>query len=1139
MRRRYRLLSASAGIAALLFLATQSSSAQKKANYWGIGGFTKYVTIPGATRVGTDACTTCHAQTAANFRHAFHAQQGIECEDCHGAGSLHVEGGGDVTKIVSFTKRDANDANGACLSCHAKDENVRHWLSGSHAANHVRCTDCHEIHVRALRAANEGRMSFDTATRAALTAGSVSPETNVIVRPPWATNDACLKCHQTVTAQLSMPYHHPLREGKMSCVDCHDAHGGAAGNNLRAANANELCLSCHAQYRGPFAYQHPPVSENCQICHTAHGSPNTNLLQISEPALCLQCHAGHHNGASLPLADRCTNCHGSIHGTDTPTPSGGSRFVDKGCSEVILRASGSCPAPPAGPVAAHSTMSASMPRQVHSPLPTYGVGAASGVLGMFSSGYLPPLSGGNAAAGNSNPPGAEEGAASSFYSITPGTYRFVDGSGFLGRVGEYDSLQQSAGVDSATAFVSTQNHLTVVSRANVLSGDDYSVASQLTAGERLQIGLAIRSFVQQQDNYPFYAFPKLDVVPPSEPPPAATNCLPSADCTTQLIPSHTVFGVKRRLGDAYARLKVPKLPVHLFVKGDWQARAGLTQLSYLDENAFVPIPGFTQFCGAQCHFQSGGSLNSQFQGVNYTTRNVGGGADIDLGPVRVTWEHKFSSFNDRVIFPTGIFTGEFNTPAAQEPTFGISCASFPNLPHCPTGIPASPTGTGYAIDIPSPSQYSSDSVRLNWTASPQLVFNGNVSYTRLRDLFTRYPQNSFDSDMTVNWRPLVRLGVVADYHQQNLINNFTPYYNLYGNVSYHNHWEGLQLDYELPKGFDVEGYYKRSGVTRSNAALWNDTAENIFGAQFYSVDNTDLLKVVASSFSNTAGLALRYHRGGQWSARAGYEWTGTHHPGYLIVPQSNNRAFADVWLTPTNWLVFANDVNIIVQNAFPAVLLPDTPGVTPLPPPASQTFGINIAGLPPTFQRRNRFYTETASATFRPVLGWILGLGYSYQQNNLNTYMAFQNDSGPGYVLDEPNVPYRQITQAYWGESTYTFAQRLGLNLRITYNSSRSGMRPDVNPNHAAQLGNAYLIAQGMFDPLGIFPSALANLQFSATQVSQVIVPQWIGESKVYYHFPYKFEGGIIFYYGSYRDILNPNLNGVLRTFNVYVGRSW
>ena len=62
--------------------------------------------------------------------------------------------------------------------------------------------------------------------------------------------------------------------------------------------------------------------------------------------------------------------------------------------------------------------------------------------------------------------------------------------------------------------------------------------------------------------------------------------------------------------------------------------------------------------------------------------------------------------------------------------------------------------------------------------------------------------------------------MTADYHQQNMINNFTPYYSLYGNVSYHDHWEGLRLDYELPMGFDIEAYYKRSGITRSNAFLW-------------------------------------------------------------------------------------------------------------------------------------------------------------------------------------------------------------------------------------------------------------------------------------------------------------------------------
>jgi predicted CXXCH cytochrome family protein len=1056
-----------------IFVAAQqtghSDSGWERAN-----GFAKFVDVPGAKSVGSETCTNCHGDVSKNFQHAFHKQQGVECEDCHGNGSLHVEAGGDVKKIVALSKRPPEQANGVCLGCHARDEKLRHWIGGSHSANHLRCIDCHQIHQAALKAAKESRIRFDQATKGALMAASVSPETNVIMRPMSETNDACLKCHPTERAQLSMPYHHPLREGKMSCVDCHDPHGGSGGNNLRASNVNQLCLGCHAQYRGPYAYQHPPVTENCMLCHTAHGSPNTNLLSVSEPALCLQCHTGHHNGAGLPLADRCTNCHGSIHGTDIPTPSGGSRFVDKGPSEQNL-VSGTAATPL---LASHSAISASsMVHGVPSHVPVLAAGAMGGLMGMMSSRPMAPLSSGSMPGATGGQAGAQmEAGGSSAFSFTPGEYRVVDGSGYLGRVGEYDSLQQSAGADISQAYVSTRNNLTMVSRANVLSGDDYSAASQLTAGDRLQVGLFIRSFIQQQDHYNFYAFPVLDIPPGSTTPP---------DTTTDLIPGQAVFGVKRRLGNAYVRGKVPKLPIHLFVKGDWQARVGVTQLAYLDENT----GNDASTCGAQCHF------NSQLQALNYTTRNIGGGAQVDLGQFQLTWEHTYSSFNDRLMFPLGTFGGFFPEVEGVVPTSG--------------GIPADFSAGNYPLDIPAPSQASTDRLSLNWTASPNLTFNGNVSYARLRDTYTHYPQNSFGSDETVNWRPMDRLRVTADYHQQSVINNFTPYYSLFGNVSYHHHDEGLRIDYQLPMGFDAEAYYKRSGITRSNATLW---------PQVYSFDNTDLQTVVPSSFSNTTGLALRYHDRGYWSARAGYEWTGTHQPGYLLVPQSNNRMFADVWLTPTKWLVFSNDTSVILQNAFPAIALPNMPG---------------------DFQRSDRFYFETLSANFRFVPDWNLELGYSYQQNNLTTYMGFQNDSGVGYVIDEPAVPYKQITQAYWAESSYTIKQRLGLNLSLTYNSSRSGMRPDVNPNDAALLGNASLISQGAFDPGGLFPSALGNLAFSANQISGVIVPQWIGQGKAYYLFPRKFEGGLVFYYGSYRDYWNPNLNGVLRTASVYIGKSW
>jgi len=114
----------------------------------------------------------------------------------------------------------------------------------------------------------------------------------------------------------------------------------------------------------------------------------------------------------------------------------------------------------------------------------------------------------------------------------------------------------------------------------------------------------------------------------------------------------------------------------------------------------------------------------------------------------------------------------------------------------------------------------------------------------------------------------------------------------FGNPSLHRHWAGLKLAYRLTQQFDVETYYKRMNITRSNASLW---------PQISSPDNTDALFVVPSgvsnivpaTFSNVAGLALHFHTGELWVARTGYEWTGTHAPGYVTDPQTNHRVFGD------------------------------------------------------------------------------------------------------------------------------------------------------------------------------------------------------------------------------------------------------
>jgi DmsE family decaheme c-type cytochrome len=282
--------------------------------------FSKFVEIAGAATAGADQCAACHADLSKSYRRSGHSMQDVTCEQCHGAGSLHVAAGGysseSKNKIISFRDRSPEEANGVCLSCHAKSDHVRNWFSSAHQAQDLKCIECHAIHSE-----NHGKTGADFR--------SETPGIPRVIESRRQMSENCLRCHQKQNAEADLPYHHPIREGKMSCLDCHDPHGGSSGNGLKLSNGNALCLSCHAEFQGPFTFQHAPVNEDCLKCHSPHGSPNQNLLSVSQPALCLQCHSAHHNGASLPLVDRCTNCHNAIHGTDVPSATGGSKFIDK------------------------------------------------------------------------------------------------------------------------------------------------------------------------------------------------------------------------------------------------------------------------------------------------------------------------------------------------------------------------------------------------------------------------------------------------------------------------------------------------------------------------------------------------------------------------------------------------------------------------------------------------------------------------------------------------------------------------------------------------------------------------------------------------------------------------------------------
>jgi len=114
---------------------------------------------------------------------------------------------------------------------------------------------------------------------------------------------------------------------------------------------NDTCYTCHAEKRGPFLWEHAPVTDDCTNCHTPHGSNNSPLLKARAPWLCQECHSGDHakniySGANLPggnvvtingqqgLANQsppaqlsaraCMNCHVLVHGSNHPA---GEKFL--------------------------------------------------------------------------------------------------------------------------------------------------------------------------------------------------------------------------------------------------------------------------------------------------------------------------------------------------------------------------------------------------------------------------------------------------------------------------------------------------------------------------------------------------------------------------------------------------------------------------------------------------------------------------------------------------------------------------------------------------------------------------------------------------------------------------------------------
>nr|WP_301288335.1 DmsE family decaheme c-type cytochrome [Natronospira proteinivora] len=290
----------------------------------GAWGASDFPAEAGYASGGERACVMCHIpeddHPLADIRHSPHGLSGddrspaaqLQCQSCHGPSLAHlsVQDGRRPPPAVAFSaETPARQANRACLDCH-DDYSQRHWHGSAHEFADVSCVDCHQSHSK-----TDPMMQRETRER------------------------VCLDCHTQVRGEIHRPSSHPMRHQEMSCMDCHAPHGSISDGELREGSLNETCYSCHAEFRGPFLWEHPPVRESCGSCHEPHGSVHDNLLKARGPQLCQQCHsAAFHpstapdgggvppQGASSSMLQRnCMNCHTDVHGSNHPSGAGQTR----------------------------------------------------------------------------------------------------------------------------------------------------------------------------------------------------------------------------------------------------------------------------------------------------------------------------------------------------------------------------------------------------------------------------------------------------------------------------------------------------------------------------------------------------------------------------------------------------------------------------------------------------------------------------------------------------------------------------------------------------------------------------------------------------------------------------------------------
>ncbi len=218
-------------------------------------------------RIIATECLTCHNHFPKHVNESenkyLDMPRGIECERCHGPGSIHAKE--KLKGIIIDTSKYA-------------DYSI---TNPRHLPRDLQMDICQRCHLQGVAVLNEGKSFFD------FRPGMRLSDIMQVYLPRFSnSHERFIMASQADRLRLSPCY---LKSDELSCISCHNPHHSVKSKENN--RYNETCLSCHPSSKKNFcsapAAERKAEKDNCVKCHMRRsGSIDIPHITITDHNIC-------------------------------------------------------------------------------------------------------------------------------------------------------------------------------------------------------------------------------------------------------------------------------------------------------------------------------------------------------------------------------------------------------------------------------------------------------------------------------------------------------------------------------------------------------------------------------------------------------------------------------------------------------------------------------------------------------------------------------------------------------------------------------------------------------------------------------------------------------------------------------------